>query len=115
MTPASRAGNCGTVVDGEASLDQMGAKILARIVGMVSGRRKKSEKLGLGAAELAQWHLGAISFWLDQKMSKVWSPSRMKVQSSAWLSAAISWPPIVRAASTGGAPAGVWFTLETVR
>ncbi|MBY6116097.1 altronate dehydratase family protein [Mameliella alba] len=50
--------NCGTVIDGERTLDQMGQEIFARILAVASGKKSKSEALGIGAEEFAPWPIG---------------------------------------------------------
>ena len=50
--------NCGQVIDGEATLDDMGDAIFARILNIASGQRSKSEDLGVGADEFVPWNLG---------------------------------------------------------
>ncbi|MBY6161767.1 altronate dehydratase family protein [Mameliella alba] len=50
--------NCGTVIDGERTLDQMGQEIFARILAVASGEKSKSEALGIGAEEFAPWPIG---------------------------------------------------------
>ena len=50
--------NCGQVIDGEATLDDMGDAIFARILDIASGQRSKSEDLGVGADEFVPWNLG---------------------------------------------------------
>ncbi|MDS1138847.1 altronate dehydratase family protein [Pusillimonas sp. SM2304] len=53
--------NCGLVVDGDATIDQMGQAIFEHILDIASGRRSKSELLGLGDHEFVPWHLGIVS------------------------------------------------------
>ena len=53
--------NCGTVLDGTRSIDEMGDEIFAAIVATASGRPTKSELLGYGEDEFAPWHVNA---WL---------------------------------------------------
>jgi altronate hydrolase len=50
--------NCGQIIDGDASLDDMGAQIYRLLIETASGRRTKSEILGYGDDEFAPWHLG---------------------------------------------------------
>ena len=50
--------NCGPVIDGTATLDQMGDAIFRTILDVASGRRSKSEVLGVGAEEFAPWPIG---------------------------------------------------------
>lgn len=50
--------NCGPVIDGTKTLDEMGEEIFAGILAVASGRRSKSEALGVGAEEFAPWMIG---------------------------------------------------------
>lgn len=50
--------NCGPVIDGTATLDQMGNAIFRTILDVASGQRTKSEALGVGAEEFAPWPIG---------------------------------------------------------
>lgn len=50
--------NCGVVIDGEASIDQMGRAIFEQILRHASGEATKSEALGLGLDEFVPWPLG---------------------------------------------------------
>lgn len=52
--------NCGAVADGEASVEETGRCIFRLILETASGRRTKSEKLGIGHDEFAPWHIGAV-------------------------------------------------------
>ncbi|MBI3673099.1 MAG: UxaA family hydrolase, partial [Rhizobiales bacterium] len=51
--------NCGEVMDGAATVAEMGTRIFDLIVDTASGRRTKSEVLGYGGDEFAPWQLGA--------------------------------------------------------
>jgi len=53
--------NCGLVLDGELSIEQMGERIFAHILRAASGEPTKSEQLGLGDHEFVPWHLGIVS------------------------------------------------------
>lgn len=50
--------NCGTVIDGTKTLDEMGEEIFARILAVASGERSKSEAMGVGEEEFAPWPIG---------------------------------------------------------
>ena len=50
--------NCGPVIDGEKTLDEMGEIIFADILEVASGRMSKSEALGVGEDEFALWPIG---------------------------------------------------------
>jgi len=51
--------NCGTILDGEETVQQAGARIFDLILRVASGERSKSEAADFGAAEFAPWQLGA--------------------------------------------------------
>ena len=53
--------NCGLVLDGEATMQEMGQIIFDNILRAASGERTKSELLGLGDHEFIPWHLGVVS------------------------------------------------------
>jgi altronate hydrolase len=50
--------NCGAVIDGDATLDEMGDEIFRRFLEIASGRKSKSEILGVGEEEFAPWPIG---------------------------------------------------------
>jgi altronate hydrolase len=52
--------NAGTVLDGEATVTELGEVLFAEILATASGRRTKSEELGFGDEEFAPWQLGAV-------------------------------------------------------
>jgi altronate hydrolase len=52
--------NCGVILDGEASIEQMGKQIFDLVLEVASGRRSKSEELGLGNHEFTPWQIGAV-------------------------------------------------------
>ena len=51
--------NCGTVLDGDETVQQCGARIFDLILRVASGERTKSERFDFGAAEFAPWPIGA--------------------------------------------------------
>ncbi len=51
--------NCGEILDGASSVEEMGARIFKLILDTASGKRSRSEVLGYGEDEFAPWHLGA--------------------------------------------------------
>ncbi|MFY9513818.1 MAG: altronate dehydratase family protein [Rubrivivax sp.] len=53
--------NCGLVIDGELSIEQMGQRIFEHILHIASGQKSKSELLGLGDHEFVPWHIGITS------------------------------------------------------
>jgi altronate hydrolase len=50
--------NCGSVLDGDRSLDEMGQLIFSQIIKTASGHRTKSERLGYGENEFVPWQPG---------------------------------------------------------
>jgi len=52
--------NCGEIVDGNASIDEMGELIFRRILATASGSKTKSELHGYGQNEFIPWQLGAV-------------------------------------------------------
>jgi altronate hydrolase len=52
--------NCGTVLDGETTVPDVGRLIFERVLAVASGARTKSEELGLGDEEFTPWQLGAV-------------------------------------------------------
>ena len=53
--------NCGSVIDGEMDLDQMGEEIFRKILAVASGEKSKSEALGVGEEEFAPWPIGVTA------------------------------------------------------
>ncbi|GLU31149.1 altronate dehydratase family protein [Trinickia caryophylli] len=53
--------NCGLVLDGERTIEEMGRDIFERILRTASGQRTKSELLDLGDHEFVPWHMGIVS------------------------------------------------------
>ena len=51
--------NCGTIVDGDETVQQCGQRIFDLILRVASGEKSKSEALGFGADEFAPWTMGA--------------------------------------------------------
>lgn len=52
--------NCGTIIEGEESIGDVGARIFKRILEVASGEKTKSELLGYGAMEFVPWRMGAM-------------------------------------------------------
>ncbi|MDF1731199.1 MAG: altronate dehydratase family protein [Minwuia sp.] len=52
--------NCGLVVDGEKSVQEMGQMIFDRIIEIASGDLTCSERLGFGDDEFLPWQIGAV-------------------------------------------------------
>jgi altronate hydrolase len=51
--------DCGTILDGDETVQQCGQRIFDLILRVASGERTKSESFDFGAAEFAPWVLGA--------------------------------------------------------
>jgi altronate hydrolase len=51
--------NCGTIVDGEETIQDNGRRIFELILATASGRKTKSEALGIGDDEFEPWKIGA--------------------------------------------------------
>lgn len=52
--------NCGTILDGDETIEAAGARIFEEIIQTASGKRTCSERLGYGDEEFAPWDMGAI-------------------------------------------------------
>src|SRR5437870_5244750 len=52
--------NCGVIVDGKASIVQMGERFFRLILDTASGAKSKSELHGYGQNEFVPWYLGAV-------------------------------------------------------
>jgi altronate dehydratase len=52
--------NCGRIVDGEASVREMGEITFRMILETASGKKTKSEELGLGDNEFVPWQIGPV-------------------------------------------------------
>lgn len=53
--------NCGVVIDGDATVQQLGQQIFEEILRVASGHRTRSEELGLGDNEFVPWQLGIVT------------------------------------------------------
>jgi altronate hydrolase len=53
--------NAGRIVDGTATLSEVGEEIFETVIAVASGRRTVSEELDLGADEFVPWQLGAVT------------------------------------------------------
>ncbi len=51
--------NCGTIVDGTETLEKIGERIFQEMLATASGRKTKSEQLGVGDAEFVPWQTWA--------------------------------------------------------
>ena len=52
--------NCGEIVDGTATVQELGERLFRTMLETVSGRRSKSELHGYGQSEFIPWYLGAV-------------------------------------------------------
>jgi altronate hydrolase len=52
--------NCGVIMDGEASVQEVGQQLFELILQTASGRKTLSEELGFGQEEFVPWQLGAV-------------------------------------------------------
>jgi altronate hydrolase len=52
--------NCGAIVDGDASVEEVGQEIFETILATASGQQSRSEALGIGNDEFVPWTVGAI-------------------------------------------------------
>jgi altronate hydrolase len=52
--------NCGEILDGGASIEEVGRRIFDLILETASGRQSRSEAHGFGAEEFVPWMLGAV-------------------------------------------------------
>jgi altronate hydrolase len=52
--------NCGEIVDGSASIDEVGERIFRLMLATASGQMTKSELHGYGQNEFVPWQLGAV-------------------------------------------------------
>lgn len=53
--------NCGAVIDGEKTLDEMGDIIFEKMLAVASGEASKSEELGIGENEFVPWPIGVLA------------------------------------------------------
>lgn len=53
--------NCGVIVDGETTVQELGERIFARILAVASGQQTVSEELDLGQEEFVPWQLGTVT------------------------------------------------------
>jgi altronate hydrolase len=53
--------NCGEILDGTATMAQMGQRIFDLMLRIASGERSKSELLGLGDHEFVPWNIDVVS------------------------------------------------------
>jgi altronate hydrolase len=53
--------NAGRIVDGTATIDQVGQEIFDLIIDVASGRQTVSEELGVGQEEFVPWNFGTVT------------------------------------------------------
>ena len=53
--------NCGEILDGTATLQEIGQRIFDLMLRVASGERTKSELLDLGNHEFVPWNIGVVS------------------------------------------------------
>lgn len=53
--------NCGLVIDGEATIEQMGQRIFEQTLRHASGEKTRSELNGVGMNEFVPWPIGGLS------------------------------------------------------
>lgn len=53
--------NCGAILDGERTIEEMGEELFALMIAAASGRKTKSELHGYGQNEFVPWQIGAIT------------------------------------------------------
>lgn len=51
--------NCGTIIDGSVTIEEMGLQIFNEILAVASGKHTKSEAQGFGDNEFVPWQIGA--------------------------------------------------------
>ena len=52
--------NCGEIIDGTASIAEMGQRIFEMVLATASGEPSKSERHGYGQNEFVPWQVGAV-------------------------------------------------------
>jgi altronate hydrolase len=52
--------NAGRVIDGIASVDEVGDELFELVLEVASGRQPLSEQWGIGQDEFAPWFMGAV-------------------------------------------------------
>ncbi len=52
--------NCGVILDGQSTVEQMGRRIFETLLEAASGQRTASERVGMGDCEFVPWQLGAV-------------------------------------------------------
>jgi len=52
--------NCGTVIDSEETVEEVGQKVFDLILKTASGNKSKSENNGYGDEEFNPWQVGVV-------------------------------------------------------
>jgi altronate hydrolase len=52
--------NCGEILDGTATVAEMGDRLFQLMLATASGAKTKSEKHGYGQSEFVPWYVGAV-------------------------------------------------------
>jgi Altronate dehydratase len=52
--------NCGTVIDGEETVEQAGQRVFELVLNTASGKKSKSELNGYGDEEFNPWQVGVV-------------------------------------------------------
>jgi len=52
--------NCGSILDGQTTIQEMGEQIMRLILETASGKKTKSELKGMGTYEFVPWHVGCV-------------------------------------------------------
>ena len=52
--------NCGTILDGERTVEEMGRQIFDELIHVASGKKTKSELFGVGDNEFVPWQIGVV-------------------------------------------------------
>ena len=52
--------NCGTIADGDKTVEEAGQEIFDYVLQVASGRKSKSEELGYGDNEFVPWQIGTV-------------------------------------------------------
>ena len=53
--------NCGTIIDGAATIEEMGREIFERLLAHASGETTRSEAIGVGESEFVPWPLAVLA------------------------------------------------------
>jgi hypothetical protein len=65
--------NCGSIIDGQATLQEMGQSIFDLLLRTASGQKSKSEIVGMGENEFAPWQIGVLARRLSAAPGRVTS------------------------------------------